>query len=167
MSYWAVLTVINSLDTGKRAERGILRLGYELFNPRTEEQWMRRGQRVVRNVQLFPGYIFVKIIEQWRVLLTAIDVTGIVKDQDGPLKVPEQLIEQFRADEANGEYKLPEPGSRLKPGQAYRLVSNAGAYADRIVKFEGMRGQERCAVLLAMLGRQVRLTVPIEALVET
>lgn len=164
MCYWAVLTVINSLDTGKRAERGLTRLGYEFYNPRTEERWVCRGKEIIRSIQLFPGYIFVQILGQWNALLTSIDVIGIIKDSSGPLKVPDKLIELLRTDEANGAFRLPEPGERFKQGEAVRMLDQAGSFANKFARFDGMRGPERCAILLNMLGKQVRMTVPVDAL---
>ena len=147
-------------------ERGLDRLGYEYYNPRVEDKWKNRGQVVTRLVQLFPGYLFVKIIEQWQVLLTLADVIGIIKDQNGPLKVPSELVEQIRSDERGGRYRALDPQARFISGQSVRLSNQAGVYADKLAVFDGMRGPERCAVLLEMLGRRVRTTVSVEALTE-
>jgi len=151
-----VITVLAGLDSGKRAELGLSRLGCEYFNPKTVEQRIRRGRKYLQPMQLFPGYIFAKAVEQWRLLLTATGVTGIIRDEDGPLTVSDTIVEQLRRDQDSIPTGIG-PVQRFRPGQAVFLM--AGSFVDKVVIFEGMRGEERCAVLMQMLGRQTRVVV--------
>jgi transcriptional antiterminator RfaH len=163
---WAVLNISAGLDSGRRVEEGLKRLGFEFYNPRTFEKWVSKGRQVVRSVQLFPGYMFVFITKQWRVLCGTRGVIGIVKDVNGPLSVNANMIAQLRADEINGHLQLRERPPRFKNGQSVFLMSDAGAFVDKIAVYDGMCGLERSAVLLQMLGKQTRIVVPDSALME-
>jgi transcription antitermination factor NusG len=163
---WAVLTILAGLDHGKRVEAGLTRLGYTYYNPLTFENWIARGRQLTRQVQLFPGYMFVTIKDQWRVLCGLRGVTGILQDGDGPLTVKQQLIDQLKADETDGYIQLPAAPPRFKHGQSVILKNEAGAFVNKLAMFDGMRGPARAAVLLQMLGKQVRIVVPESALLE-
>jgi transcriptional antiterminator RfaH len=165
MSFWAVLTVINSLDRGRRAERGLERLGFEFYNPKIQERWVRQGQSILREVAFFPGYMFVRIYEEWSKLHTIVDVTGILKDMTGPLKVSEHLIQSVRLMEKD-LYHPPKQQVRFAQGERVQLLNSAGPYAGKVGLFNGMDGQGRCAVLLNLLGKQVPILVPEIALTE-
>jgi transcriptional antiterminator RfaH len=160
---WSALTILTGLDNGGRAERSIKRLGVEFFNPRCESVWISRGKKVTRAVQLFPGYIFVQAVTEWRALVRSPGVTGVISDGDGPLVVPGSVIAelQARADE-NGLFTLERP-ERFAPGQklVYRNMGNEWP-----VLFDSMSGFERCAVLMKIFNRYTRVVVPEKELSE-
>lgn len=161
---WACVTIFAGLDAGKRVERGLDRFGFTYYNPLTVETWITRGRQVQRRVQLFPGYIFCKIESKWREITSLAGVIGVLKDSGGPLAVNERLIERLKADETEG-FLLPQaPPPRFKKGEPVLLCD--GAYVDKIVVYDGMCGLERSAILLNMLGKQVRCVVANEALLE-
>ncbi len=162
---WSVLTIMAGFDSGKRVETHLERQGYEFYNPKTFEWWQVKGHKVKRQVQLFPSYMFVNVVTQWRALLGTVGVLGVIHDSNGPLPLPEGIIEQLRSDEVDGVYE-PTTSERFTPGQPVRLTGDAGVYSDRIVVYEGMKGDERCSVLLQLLRKQVRLVVPESALAD-
>lgn len=162
---WSVLTIMSSLDAGKRVEFHLARQGYEFYNPKTQEWWVVKGRKVQRTVQLFPSYLFCNVITQWRALLGTVGVTGVIRDKDGPLSVSDDLIARLRCDEQDGLY-LPTTEERFIQGQRVRLTNDTGSWADHIAIYEGMKGEDRCSVLLQLLGKQVRLVVPEVALAE-
>lgn len=164
MTFWAVLTVINSLDRGRRAERGLERLGFEFYNPKIQKQWFQRGKEVSREVAYFPGYMFVVLQENWSSLHHCTDVTGIIRDETGPQKISEQLIQLVR--ESVAEEARRKPQERFANGQQVQLLNSAGPYAGKMGIFNGMDGQRRCLVLLNLLGKQVPIRVPEVAITE-
>lgn len=156
------------LDSGSRVERGLDRLGYTYYNPKTFERWVSKGREITRSVQLFPGYMFVNIVAQWRVLCGTRGVTGLIRNSDGPVFVPQTMIDQLKEDErVDGHIYLPQEFTpRFELGQGVHLTDGAGAYANRFAIYDGMSGLDRAAVLLQMLGKQVRIVVPESALAE-
>lgn len=163
---WGVATVLTGLDAGGRAESSLLRLGCEFYNPKTIEQWVRRGRQVVRSVQLFPGYIFVNLLSRWQGLRAESGITGMLKDSAGPLTIRTSIIDQLRADESAGVFLPGAPPPRFKKDQPVFLMNGAGAFVDKLAIYEGMRGPERSAVMLSMLGKQVRIVVSNDSLRE-
>lgn len=162
---WGVLKILSGLDAGQRVERGLKRLAFEYFNPITYEEWVTRGRRVQRTVQLFPGYLFVWIAAQWRCLLGLPGVTGLIQDGAGPLRVSDSLVEGIRRDTRDDGYiHLPAAPPRFNTGQ--NVLLNSGAFDHKIVVYQGMCGVDRCAILMRMLGKQVRIVVPESALAE-
>lgn len=161
---WACVTIFAGLDAGKRVTRGLDRLGFIYYNPLTIETWVTRGREVQRQVQLFPGYLFCQIESKWRELTSLAGVVGVLKDSGGPLRVNDRMIEQLKADEVEGVYLPQAPPPRFKKGEPVLLCD--GAYVDKVVVYDGMCGLERSAVLLSMLGKQVRCVVANEALLE-
>jgi hypothetical protein len=160
---WSALTVLNGLDHGGRAERSIKRLGVEYWNPLVETVWISRGRKIGTAVQLFPGYIFVQAVTEWRALVRSPGVTGVISDGDGPLTIPGCVIAELQARAgADGLFTLEKP-ERFHVGQklAYRSVGQEWP-----VLFEGMSGLERCAVLMKIFNRYTRQVVPIAELSE-
>jgi transcriptional antiterminator RfaH len=160
---WSALTVLTGLDHGGRAERSIKRLGVEHWNPLVETAWISRGKRVLKAVQLFPGYIFVQSVTEWRQLVRSPGITGVISDGDGPLKIPGCVIEELKARaNADGLFTLEKP-ERFHYSQKL-VYRNAGQ--EWPVLFEGMSGFERCAVLMKIFNRYTRVVVPERELSE-
>lgn len=160
---WSALTVLTGLDHGGRAVRSINRLGVEYYNPLVEAAWISRGKKLTKAVQLFPGYIFVKAVTEWRALVRSPGITGVISDEDGPIAVPGCVIEELKARAgADGTFMLEKP-ERFAPGQklAYRSASSEWP-----VLYEGMSGLERCAVLMKIFNRYTRVVVPERELFE-
>lgn len=162
---WAVLRILAGLDAGQRVERGLMRLDYRYYNPTTYEEWVTRGRRIQRTVQLFPGYLFVWVTEQWRILLGVRGVVGIIQDADGPLTISDHIVDGLKSDAGtDGVIRLPGAPSRFRNGQS--VILNNGPFDHKIVVYQGMCGVDRAAVMLRMLGKQVRIVVPENALAD-
>ncbi len=157
MSFWAVLTVINSLDRGRRAERGLTRHGFEFYNPQIDEAPVGQKPKIK---QLFAGYLFIRLVDQWHILSELTDVIGVLKDSSGPLKVPDELVDAIRAREVDGVIRQdkPDPRSRFTINQQVRVNNPASAFHRSVASFIGMRGSDRCDVLLQMLGKTTQVT---------
>jgi transcriptional antiterminator RfaH len=128
-----------------------------------ETVWISRGKKITKAVQLFPGYIFVHSVLEWRALVRSPGVTGVISDGDGPLAVPGCVIEELKARaNADGLFTLEKP-ERFDPGQmlVYRTINSEWP-----VLFESMSGFERCAVLMKIFNRYQRVVVPERELSE-
>ena len=83
---------------------------------------------------------------------------------DKPARVQDNEIAALRArEDANGFVVLPPP-ERFRRGQMVRIEAergrDAGAFNFFTGLYDGMDEQQRECVLLNMLGRKVRVTVP-------
>lgn len=146
------------------AWRNLSQQGFTAYLPQYEKR--RRHARRVDWVRapLFPRYLFVAMdmgLDRWRAVASTIGVTHLVCQGDMPAPVPEGVVEviQARAD-ADGMIAA-EPRIPFKKGEQLQVLS--GALADRIGFFDGATDEERVILLLDMLGRQIRVKLPMDA----
>lgn len=144
----------------RRARQNLERQGYEAWLPlcRRRRRHARRIELVLR--PLFPRYLFVALDPEttpWRPMLSTFGVAGVIQGPEGPLPVPEPVIAGLiaRADEA-GVLALDPPA--YLPGARVRITS--GPLADLEGIFQARTDAERVAVLLRLMGREVRVMVP-------
>ena len=126
---------------------------------------LRRHARRVDTVRapLFPRYIFVELDlerDRWRAVSSTIGVNHLVKVGDEPAALPGGVIDSIRAREDDDGLVPIAREARYRKGDAVRIVD--GALCDRVGLFECVSDQDRVILLLDMLGRQVRVRVPVE-----
>jgi transcriptional antiterminator RfaH len=149
----------------ERADENLLRQGYRSWLPR-----MRRCRRHARRIDsvvvpLFPCYLFLQLeipVQRWRSVNGTFGVIRLLCRGDAPLAAPVGLVEQLmaRADESGAVTPAPPP-RRFVKGEALKVID--GPFAELEGLFEEMSGPDRVVVLLKLLGRPVRTTVPIGA----
>jgi transcriptional antiterminator RfaH len=141
--------------------------GFAAYLPR----YRRRVRHARRNAivlrPLFPGYLFVGLDPmrcRWRSINGTIGVHEILTTGDMPLAVPEAIIVEIRSrEDETGAVKLAPPS--FTRGQAVRLLE--GPLADVSGLFEEMRDENRIILLVSLLGRKVRMQVPVAAVAAT
>jgi transcriptional antiterminator RfaH len=161
MASWFVV------KTQSRGEEKALRhlgnQGFVTYLPRYRRRirHARRLQLVLR--PLFPGYLFVHLdpdLCRWRSINGTIGVREILSNGDAPLAVPDRIIVEIKArEDEGGAVKLVAPA--FARGQVVRLME--GPLADLNGLFEEMRDENRVVLLVSLLGRQVRMQVPLAA----
>lgn len=154
MSFWVVTQTITNRESFV-AER-IEEIGFEIFMPQTR----MRINGDPRVVALFPGYLFVRILDRWRVLTKTAGVLGLIMSGEQPSRCPDSEIEKIKSQMRNGLVRLPKPAPKprmlpFKIGQAVRIIS--GSFCGFEAIFDGMSARERELVLLDMLGRKARV----------
>ncbi len=158
MAYWACAQLQRYRETF--ALECLRRSEYEIFAPRVNERRVVRGRRVVVPVPLFPGYCFVLITLGWHRARWTPGVCGLIKSGgEQPTRVPDAVIEDIRKRERNGFVMLPR--RELAPGDRVRVTH--GPLRGLAGLYDGMRGRERVAILLGVLGRVVLSADDIEA----
>jgi transcriptional antiterminator RfaH len=139
------------------------RQGFEVYLPRYLKQ--RRHARRVDTVAapLFPRYLFVSVdmaTQRWHSIRSTFGITRLVTNGDVPAVVPQAIIEGLkRREDTNGLVQL-ERRPRFAPGDKIRVLN--GAFCDALGLFEGIRDQERVAILLDLLGRKVRVVLDMD-----
>lgn len=148
-----------------RADVNLRRQGFSTYLPRymRRRRHARRQEMVAR--PLFPRYLFVALDperDRWRAIHSTFGVNHLVLAGDEPLPVPEGVIDEIRARETrDGFVKLGLPAG-IGPGSAVRLID--GIFADATGVLERVADENRVAILLELLGREVRVFVAPECI---
>jgi transcriptional antiterminator RfaH len=122
--------------------------GYQTYQP-----LFRAPRRA--SASLFPGYTFIAIEMQWHAARWAPGVLKLIMAGDQPAHVPDAVIAELHARERDGLVILPS-SPRLRRGDRVRVT--AGPLVGFRGLVDGLRPQQRIAVLLELLGS----TRPIE-----
>ena len=146
-----------------RAAIHLERQGFATYLPRYRKQ--RRHAHRVETVAapLFPRYLFVAIdlsSQRWRAIESTVGVSHLVRNGDEPTSIQDAIIDDLRGREENGYVRLP-ARPPFAPGQAVQIIDGAFAYCLGLC--EGMKDNERIAVLLDLLGRKVRVVLGLES----
>lgn len=139
------------------------RQGYRVYLPR----WRKRRSHARRiewvAAPLFPRYLFVGFdIEttRWRAIHSTFGVSRLVMNSGLPAPVPEGIIENIRARETeDGLIKIVPHFRKDQP-----VIVGEGPFLNHTGLFEVMNDAERVTILLSLLGREVRVRVPIQAI---
>ena len=135
----ALWYVIHTQPRGEsRAEVNLTRQGFTTYMPRCLRtvRHARRTEKVAR--PLFPRYLFVAGEE--------------------PVVLPDRVVEDIRAREDDDGYVRLGLPAGVRAGSPVRLVE--GVFADHRGICERVADEARVAILLELLGRQVRVFVP-------
>lgn len=149
---WGVIRTMTAQEECARIN--CLRQGFETFLPKFRTYVVaRNGRRPVIRC-LFPGYLFVRIVDHWYSLKGTRGVINLLHDGERPSAVPAQEIHYLR--ERYGESGVHElTASRFREGQAVRAVS--GVWRDNVGVFESMESGDRVKVLFEMMNRKVSI----------
>jgi transcriptional antiterminator RfaH len=157
MPYWAVARAVPRHD--RLAAECVALAGFETFVPKirvkVETRW--------RTTPLFAGYLFVRIIDQWRALERTMGVLNVVKVGVTPSRCPDAEIAKLidRAD-PDGVIRLnarPRASSRnvFAPGAQVSIAG--GPLAGFSGLYAGQTARERELILIDLLGRQTPVTI--------
>ena len=160
MTGWIVVHTHAHAET--KAEHHLRRQGYEVYLPRYRKtrRHARRLETVIR--PLFPGYLFVGFEADatcWRPIQSTIGVRHLIRAGDKPVLAPGWIVDGLRRRE--DEHGLVEVRSSFVKGERVRIES--GPLCDQLGVFECADDNDRVIVLLDLLGRQVRVRLPMEA----
>lgn len=137
---------------------------FEIFCP-----WLLknvRHARKVRKVQvpLFPGYVFLSMDiaqTQWRRINSTFGVMHLIMQGSRPQAVPLSVIDTLRSRvDDNGVVNW---SNNLHVGQMVRI--SRGAFADWVGPLEYLDARGRVQVLLAIMGREVNVSLHVSCLV--
>jgi transcriptional antiterminator RfaH len=154
LSFWAVAQTVTNRESF--AAGRIADAGFEVFAPKAK----MRANGCWRIVALFPGYLFVRILDRWRIVTKTAGVLGLIMHGEQPARCPDAELDKIRSQiMGNGLVRLPKPlpKRRLERGQDVRIV--AGPFCGFNAIYDGMSASDREFVLLDILGRKARVEV--------
>ncbi len=161
MTYWcAVQTHVRSED---KAAFHLKRQGFEAFLPKHLKR--RKHARRIDWVPapLFPRYLFVSIdplATQWSSIRSTVGVGDLVRFGNLPATVPTDIITEIMArQDENGLVKA-YTGCTFKAGDRVKIID--GPLSDLEGLFDCATDEERVTILLNLMGREVKVRVPLE-----
>jgi transcriptional antiterminator RfaH len=146
----------------ERADVNLRQQGFVTYLPRylRARRHSRRTETVAR--PLFPRYLFVAMDvarDRWRSVQSTFGVSNLVVVGNDPIPLPDGVVDEIRAREGEqGFVKLGLPAG-IKPGSSVRLID--GVFAEYRGVLERLADDRRVTVLLNLLGREVRVFVPV------
>lgn len=157
-----------AVHTQSRAEhmarRNLERQGYEVYLP----QYLKRRRHARRTTQvavpLFPRYLFVAMdvdSVRWRAIHSTIGVSYLICHGNSPVPVYPGVVEEIRVREDSAGMVTLESAPLFAKGEV--VCINQGVFCDQVGLFECASDDERVLILLQLMGRQVKVRVPAEA----
>lgn len=161
-NHWYV--VHTQPQSEKRAEFNLRQQGFKTYLP-----CYLRNRRHARRVEvvprpLFPRYMFVDLDlekDRWRSIQSTFGVSGLVLNGDVPASVSDEILDEIRNREDDRGYVTLGLPAGIGPGSRVRLAD--GIFAESKGIIDRIADGCRVAILLEMLGREVRVFVPAAA----
>jgi transcription antitermination factor NusG len=136
----------------RQVVRRLREVGVQAYSPR----FLEFGSGGNTEHPLFPGYVFVWVVDQWAAIRATPGVREFVLAGGAPARVEQSIVDELRERETPYGYVRLYP--KFEIGVPVRVGDVIGVYA-------GMAGRQRAQVLLTLLGRDVELSVPERDLV--
>jgi len=149
-----------------RALANLLRQGFAAYLPRYRGRRRHAGRVDAVAKPLFPRYLFVAMDvtrERWRAIHSTFGVSHLVCSGEAPTPVPPGVVEAIRGHEDKDGWILLGTPRAIAVGESVRVLD--GAFVDQVGLFAAMTDDQRVDVLLDLLGRQVRVTLPARSVV--
>jgi transcriptional antiterminator RfaH len=138
--------------------------GFGAYLPRYLKRRTHARRTEMVSAPLFPGYLFVDMdvaATRWRAIRSTVGIRHLICRGDAPVPVPKGVVEDIRARESqDGVVPVPEPPPFAR-GEAVEV--REGPFRDQVGFFECVNDEERIVILLSMLGRQLRIPLPVHA----
>ena len=140
----------------KSAIQNLERQDFETFLPKMETTQRQKNKFIVKNVYVFPGYIFVSFDPQviaWSKINNTYGVSKILAFNKKPSEISSDLILELKIRyEINSNLTQKE---KLQKGDSIKF--HLGPFADLIAKVESVDENNRIWVLLEAMGGYRRL----------
>ena len=162
MNRWYVIGTHSRSE--EKAVHHLQRQGYQTYLPRYLKR--RSHARKVDWVPspMFPGYLFVSLdteVDQWRSIRSTVGVTQLISHGETPTPVPVGIIEDIQVHENDQGIVSFTPVAKFKKGDRVQIID--GSFLDHTGIFECADDRERVFILLDLLGREVKVRLPAEA----
>ena len=162
IAWFAVYTQPRKEDM---AREHLQRQNFEVFYPRYLKKRSHARKVEMVPAPLFPRYLFVSFdpsVAGWHCVRSTRGVVRIVGNND-PTVVPDQIIDNIRARAGNDGYVVLARQTEISSGARIRI--NSGPFSECDAIFEANHDNDRVVALLSLLGREVRIKLPIQAVV--
>ena len=163
MNSWCV--VYTQAQSEAKAAGHLRRQGFNVYLP--EYYKLRRHARKKERIKspLFSRYLFVALDmtkDRWRAINSTIGVSHLICCGDRPRFVSEKVIAGIRDREDKSGIVALNVVDDFKSGDSVQIQS--GAFCDQIGILDCVTSEERVRVLLNLLGRSVKLNLPVNTI---
>ncbi|MDJ0801723.1 MAG: UpxY family transcription antiterminator [Desulfobacterales bacterium] len=161
---WYVLHTRSRFE--KVVHEGLFKKSHEVFLPQIRVRSRRRDRRVMLDVPLFPGYVFIRSNlhpDHHLDILKTVGAVRLIGNQNLPVPVPDEAIESLRIMVSRDAGV--KTGKRLRRGDRVMVVR--GPFTGVVGTFAHYRGIGRVVVHIEALGQYASVEVDeddIEAL---
>ena len=152
----------------RRALEHLKNQGFEAWLP----EFMKRRRHARRTDwvrrPLFPNYLFVHLdleAERWRSVLGTVGIVDLIGGSLAPTPLADHVIEAIRARVNDDGLVSIDAAAALKPGDVVKVAD--GPFTDLEGIFIDLADRERVAILLRLMGREVKVTVRADQLERT
>jgi len=156
VSNWYVLHTKSRFENV--VNEGLQKKSLEAFLPKIKVSSKRRDRKLMIDVPLFPGYLFVKAVLHTQAHLEIVKTVGAVRligNKEGPVPVPLDTIESLKIMVSSGHPVT--TGNRFQKGDRVMVV--AGPFAGVNGIFVRYRGKGRVVVYIEALGQYAQVEV--------
>jgi transcriptional antiterminator RfaH len=144
----------------ERALEHLERQGFHCYRPLRPVERLRYGRSSTLPQSLFPGYLFIHldcVTDNWYLIRSTRGVNRIVRFNDDPVPVADEIIEGIR--ERVADPKSFEP--RFQPGERVQIAE--GPFSQLEAIFLAKEGEERVVLLLNLLQQEQALAFPVRS----
>lgn len=138
-----------------RAKVNIENQGHRTCFPQISVKKLRRGKRTTVVEPLFPNYLFIQADPNqasFNALRSTRGVNGFVRFGGVPAEVPDAVVQQLEELESQ---ELTQQTQQFSTGSKVQVEE--GPFAGLEAVYQLPKGEERCFVLLDILGKQQRI----------
>jgi transcription elongation factor/antiterminator RfaH len=131
---------------------GLAKKSHDVFLPKVRVQSKRRDRKVMLDVPLFPGYVFVRSNLHPNHHIDIVKTVGAVRligNKQVPVPVPDETIDSLRIIVSRSSEI--QTGSRFRKGDRVMVVN--GPFTGVIGTFDRYRGIDRVVVHIEALGQ--------------
>lgn len=147
------------------ALKNLLTQGFVVFLPRYHRIRRHARKTDVVVAPLFPRYLFVELdleTDRWLSVESTRGIAYLVRQNGCPAALPQGIIESLH-EQSNISDIVPLSSLEIfRPGTEVQILD--GAFMGHKASYEKMADQDRVALLLNMLGRKVRIELPLNAI---
>ena len=148
--HWYVLHTRSRFETV--VHDGLFKKAHDVFLPKVRVRSKRRDRKVMIDVPLFPGYVFVKSNLHPHHHIDIVKTVGAVRligNKQVPVPVPDETIESLRIMVSRDSQV--QTGSKFRKGDRVMVVN--GPFTGIIGTFSRYRGSDRVIVHIDALGQ--------------
>ena len=161
MSRWYVVNT--QIHNEEKAAFHLNRQGFETYLPKYLKKRSHARKISWVSAPMFPRYLFVELdldADLWRSVNGTFGVVGLVQFGPRPSAVPAGIVEDIIGREnEDGLIVLPHPYPMLQAGD--EIVLSDGPLDCQPGIIHRLTGPRRAEILLQLMGRQVKVTIPL------
>jgi transcriptional antiterminator RfaH len=162
MKRWFVVHTHPNSET--KAAAHLIRQNFDIYLPRYLKVRSHARKRELVRAPFFPRYLFINLDierDRWRAVRSTFGISDIVRNGEMPVPVPDSIISDLRArEDGNGNVRVNKIVP-FKAGDRVRVLM--GSFAEQVGVFDCETDDERVRVLLQLLGRTVKIQLPLDA----